>query len=456
MRRVPWSILLLAVAVRWLVAARTEVPGRDGAVYLWMAQQVAHGEPTALFQTVFHPLYGALVGAVLWLLPALEPECAGQLVAGGLGALAVLPLYGAARRLFGARAAAVTALAYATGAWFARHPAECMSEGPFYLCAATWAWALARARVRPVAAGTVAGLGFLLRPEGASMLGFGVLVLLRRRRRRDALLLAAVALPLMALLPLGFQVFGAGATLTPKAAFNYEVGIGHSAEPWLHYLREAAFLPLAAAEQLGWLWLPLVLAGLWRRLRRRRPGADPATVLWLPMLLQCAVAPLLFSHWRFLSGYGLLMLPFAGAATVALWRWLGARHRALPWLLLAVLALAEGRVFGARNRGRGIERDLGRHLGAQLAPGEFVVSDMPRLDFYAGQQPPPPRPILPAWVLERAADPACRFVVLVAGRTDVEDSDLRRLGLEPRTPPPLLSAAAEHRGIRLFARVRTR
>jgi hypothetical protein len=458
-RRAPWSILVLAVAVRWLVCALTEVPGRDGTTYLWMARAFAGGDPGALFQTVFHPLYPALVGAVLWLSPGLDPEFAGQLVAAGLGAAAVVPLWAAAAAMFGPARANVAALAYATGAWFARHPAECMSEGPFFLCAASWAWALVGARTRPLLAGLAAGLAFLLRPEAASMLLVGVLVLGARRQRRAALLLAAVALPLMLLLPCGFAAYGDGFTLTPKAVFNYEVGAGSSPAPLWHYLREAAVLPLAAAEEVGWLWLPLAVVGTVRHWRTRPAGsalAAPAAVLLLPFVLQCLVTPLLFSHWRFLAGYGVLLLPFAGAATVDLWSALRRRHRLLPWLLPVLLAAAEGRVFGARNQGRAIERDLGRYLGARLEAGEFVVSDMPRLDYFAGQEPPPPRPILPATVLARAAEPGCRFVVLVQGRTDIDDAALAKLGLEPLPPPPILSEPAGRRGIRLFVRPRTR
>jgi hypothetical protein len=88
---------------------------------------------------------------------------------------------------------------------------------------------------------------------------------------------------------------------------------------------------------------------------------------------------------------------------------------------------------------------------------------MPRLDFFAGQQPPPPRPITADDVLRRAASPQCRFVVLVVRRgdtgdrrrTDVDDSALSALGLEPMLPPAILSAADE-RSLRLFARTRTR
>ncbi len=453
-RRVPWSFLLLAVIIRVVVAARTAVPGRDGVSYLWMALQFAHGHPAALFATVFHPLYPALVGALLWCWPGVDPVVAGQIVASGLGALAVVPLWAVTRALFGPAAAIGAAAAYSTGAWFARHPAECMSEGPFYLCVAVWAWSLVSPTRRAWLAGTAAGLAFLARPEGAALVVVAVAVLAAERRTRSAAVVGLSALPWLLALPFGFASLGAGFTLTPKAAFNYEVGVGHAASPVLHYLGEALKLPLAAGEELGWLWLPLAIAGVVQHRPRRVAG--PTTLLLLPFALQCLVVPMLQSHWRFLSGFGVLLLPFAGAGAAALWAWLVVRQRLLPWCLVLALAGSECRVFAARNQDRGIERELGRALGSQLAAGEFVVSDMPRLDYFAGQKPPPPRPILPAEVRQRAGQPGCRFVVLVTGRTELDDAALHELGLEPMTAPALLSADVERRGLRLFAKSRAR
>lgn len=459
MLRAPWWCLLFAVAIRLLVACRTEVPGRDGVAYLWMAERAAAGELSALFATVFHPLYPALVAALLWAMPGLEPVVAGQLVASAAGAVAVVPLWYAARGVFGAPTATVAALAYGGGAWFARHPAECMSEGPFYLAVTVWARALAPERRGAVVAGVAGGCAFLLRPEGLALVLVGVVAFARARQFGRGVALAAVALPIVLLLPCGFWWFGHGMTLTPKAAFNLAVGVGNAASPVLHYLGEALGLPMAAAEELGWLWWPLAIVGFVRHRRARsHPGnvGGPAVgYLVAPFALQCLVVPLLHAHWRFLSGFGVLLLPFAGSAAVDVYRWLRARGRTSAWCFVVVMAAAEGRVGGARNRGAAIERELGRALARNLQPGEFVVSDMPRLDYFAGQQPPPPRPILPSEILRRARDPQCRFAALVVGRTELTEADLREAGLEPAARSPLLSATAARR-IRLFERPRTR
>lgn len=447
-------LLLLTAVVRAVVCVRTAIPGRDGTSYLWMAEQTANGAPAALCATVFHPLYPALVAILLWLWPGLDPVLAGQLVAAGAAALAVVPLWLVARALFGARAALWTGVAYAFGTWFARHPAECLSEGLFHLLVAGWAAALVVGSPRPALAGVLAALAYLTRPEGAVLGLLGAGWSWRRGERRAALLLVLTALPVAALLPLGHALWGGGFTLTPKAAFNYEVGIGAAPSALLHYAIELLRLPGNALEEIGWLWLPLALAGI----ARNRPFElrKPTTLLLLPFAIQCAVVPLLQSHHRFLSGFGVLLLPFAGNAMAALLPWLRARHRLLPPLLIVLVLATDGRVWAARQQDRAIERDLGHWLRPQLLPGERLATDMPRLSWFAGLQPPPPRPIPRAAILAAAAAPECRFVALVAGRSDVAAADLRALGFEQMELPPSLSDSAGQQRIRLYHRPRNR
>jgi hypothetical protein len=443
-------LLLLCAAARFMVCARTEVPGRDGVAYLWMAEQAAAGDPAALFATVFHPLYPALVAGLLSCVPGFDAVAAGQLVAAGTGALAVLPLWALTRTLFGSSAATWAGVAYALGTWFCRHPAECMSEGPFYLAVATWGQALLRERPRPGLAGFAAAAAYLLRPEGAALFLCGGLWLLHRRDRRAVWSFAAAALPFAAILPAGYAAWGSGFTLTPKAGFNYEAGVGGAAAPLRHYLQELAKVPGSLFENLGFLWFPLGMFGSW--LWRRRQGSDAGLLLLAPLVLQCAVIPLLRSHYRFVSGFGVLILPFAAFGLLRLLEHARRAGPLLPALLVAVVLGSEGRIVAARNRDRAIERELGRWCGARLEPGETVASDMPRFCYFAGQRPPPPRPILAEDLLVQASEPACRFVALVRDRTPgVKPEFLGKLGLEEMELPVLLCGPADQR-ILLFVR----
>jgi hypothetical protein len=448
-QRSPVLLLVLKALVCAFVAARTGVPGRDGVSYLWMAQEAAAGRPESLFATVFHPLYPAMVGALLRAIPGLEVELAGQLVACSCATLAILPLWGTARALFGERAAWWTGLCYVVGAWFARHPAECLSEGPFFLLVTLWTFALTRARPQAFVAGAAAALAYLCRPEGAALIVLGSLWLWCRRERARTMELLLGALPLAALLPAGYAMFGDGFTLTPKAAFNWSVGAGSAGHGgFARVLAEAANLPWAAFEEIGFMVLPLVIGGLF--LQRPRQWRDPRWLLLAPFLVQCCAVILVRSHYRFLGGFGILLLPFAGVAADALWQALQRKHRLLPWLLPSLLLASEARVC-RRNPEREVEREIGRFLGERLAPGETVASDMPLLVFYAGRRPPEPKPISASELLAAAARPECRFVAVVAGRTDLPPDRLAELGLEPLELPALLSGLAGRRGVQVWA-----
>lgn len=456
MLRGPLPLFLLKACLCLWVSVRTVVPGRDGVSYLWMGESSALGNIEALWSTVFHPLYPGLIRMVLRSWPGLDVELAGQLVACGAASLAVFPLWALCRNLHGPRAAWWATLCYAIGTWFTRHPAECLSEGPFFLLVVLWAWLLARPEPLAVLAGLAGALAYLTRPEGAALMVLAPLWLWRGRRD-GALAMEAIlgAAPIAGLLPLGYAIWGDGFTLTPKAWFNWSVGAGDAAAGGAaHVLAELADLPGVAFEELGFVVLPLVVAGL--IMRRPRGWQDPAWLLVVPFVLQCAVVPLLQSHHRFLAGFGVLLLPFAGVAAAVAWSALARRGpRWLPWLLPVALIVADARVVLPRNADREIERELGRHLGILLRPDETVASDMPRLVWFAGRRPPPPRRIGAEELLRAAADPRCGAVVWVAERTPgVDPAALAKVGLEPLLLPALLSQAAGRRGILVHARKR--
>jgi hypothetical protein len=160
------------------------------------------------------------------------------------------------------------------------------------------------------------------------------------------------------------------------------------------------------------------------------------------------------SHHRFLTGFGILLLPFAGAAAASAWQALARKGRPWPWLVpLLLLASEPGRLLWPRDpeQDRSVERDVGRWLGGRLRRGETVASDMPRLVFFAGRRPPEPRPITADEILAMAARPQCRFVAVVRGRTELPAERLRKLGLEPLELPALLSGPAGRARVQVWA-----
>lgn len=454
MRAVPLGLFVLAVVVRAVVALRTLVPDRDASAYLWMADQVAAGRIEAAFGTVFHPLYSLLVAAVLWCAPALGSVLAGQLVACGAGALAVLPLFALTQRMFGRSAAVAAGVLYAVGIWFARHPADCLSEGLFYLLVASAVSLLVREErgaKQLLGAGLLAGLAYGTRPEGATLLVVGAAWLWFAGARWwiYALGFAVTAAPW----PLGWARWGGGFTLTPKASFNYAVGAGGEDSSVAHYFGHLAQVPGELFEALGYVATPMILVGLF--LARPWKVRHPATLVASLFAVQIAVVPLLFSHIRFLSGYGCLMLAFAGLTVRVLWP----HTKSLPAVAVALLGVVAVtgdlvRLPAERRADRVVLIDVGTWLRPRLQEGETIATDMPRLAYFAGVEPGPPRRITREDILEACKSSATRYAVVVASRTAVTEDDLRSAGFEPEDVPTWLRAKIAEREMLIYRRSR--
>lgn len=445
------TLFALACATRALVAWRTVVPARDSEAYLWMAEHASRGEWAALFQTVFHPLFSLLVAPFIAL--GVEPIPAAQLVSCGLGACAVLPLHALTKRMFDERAAMFACLLYAVGIWFVRHPADCLSEGPFFFVVAVAGWLATRSQSRStaLAIGVCSGIGFGLRPEGLAIAILAVPWFLVRGQGRFAAIAAcgaaATTLPWM----LGWAEFGPGFTITPKASFNYDQGIGGQQGGLTHYVEHALAVPGIAFEAIGYVALPLACLGWWRARPHAWRGA--ATLLVGMFVLQCAIIPALRSNIRFLAGFGILLLPFAGYGAMTIWRSLRTRRTWVAFVLIAVTIGADVARLPLERRGdRRVLIDLGRHLGALLEPGETIATEMPRLAYFAGLAPIPPRRIHRAEILAQAERPNTQFVAVVVPRTGVVAEDLRPLGFEPLELPRDLASAADARHILMWVR----
>ena len=165
-----WFLFVLATAVRFIVACRTHVIAKDGAtVFISMAQQMAAGNWRAVVLHPHHPLfslgiYGAYLAVGNWLVAA---QATGILV----GALAIFPLFGLVRPVFGQAAAVAAGLVFAFHTPSARSAADVISEPLFMLCVLSAGCCGLRAwrKAHPgwgALAGLAAGLAYLTRPEG--------------------------------------------------------------------------------------------------------------------------------------------------------------------------------------------------------------------------------------------------------------------------------------------------
>ena len=174
-RWLPWALVLLGGVVRALRWAQTAVMMNDGPTFLRLAGYAANGDFTSLLRHPFHPLYPLAIAAATPVFGS--PERAAVAISIAAGALAVGALYALLRQAFDARVAAIG------GFLLAVHPTALeltdIQSDPLYLAlflasaALLWRAYAAASPGRAFAAGLVAGLAYLTRPEGVGTLVVG-------------------------------------------------------------------------------------------------------------------------------------------------------------------------------------------------------------------------------------------------------------------------------------------
>ena len=424
--------LIGALLAGWvlLLAATTPVPSEDGVSYLWMAQRFAAGDCTAALATVFPPGYSLLLA------PAIALGAAPEAAAHWLGAITLAatlwPLARLAASLGGPAAAGPAVLLFAASPLLSRLGAEVYSEPPFLLLMA-WG-ACAALRERWFLVGLCSALAFWIRPEGSLLAASYMLVQPRQAWR--------------ALLPV------AGGVLA-LATLRWWCGHGFDPLPIHAFHEQRDDLPERGRLFSNLLALPgpwceaFALAGLLVLpcLRWQPKAARP--LVW-QVLLQVAVILTFVVRRRFFVSCAIAVHALAGPVLAKLRK---------PWrvgLLAAALLLALwSGATGGIEANRAVERDLGEWLRPQLRSGERLVCDLPRVVWYAGQPPQPPRHHTAAQMAAMVAAPEVTCVVL---RTRGDRSQFTQLQpqllqrFERKALPEPLAAAADARGVAVFVR----
>jgi hypothetical protein len=420
----------LGAAFRLLLAARTPVPSEDGASYLWMAQRLAAGDASAALGEVFPP------GLALLLAPlvacGLEPFAAAQWFGALCGALTALPVAAIAHRQAPGSAIAAAVL-WASGSLLARNAVEVYSEPPFLLVMALGTVCGLRAQWWRL--GLCSGAAFLLRPEGL-LLAAAFVATHRRPALRAALPAAAAVLMLAAARALA----GHGFDPLPLLAFHEQ---RHDLAGRGDLLANLAAVPSAWLEAFG----PAGLLPLLLLLAPRARGAGP--LVW-QIALQIAVVCTFVVRRRFFLSCAVPVAALAAAACARL----PARARAILLALLAAFGAVTAWT-GTIDGDRIAERRLGEHLATALRPGDDLLADLPRVSFFAGRRPKPPRHFDAAQLVAMAAPAEVRFVVLSERSRRGTFADAAR-GLSPHYAelelPADLAALVRQRGIAVFAR----
>lgn len=438
--RLPHGLLgglaVLVVAWHLVLYLRTPVPGEDGVSYLWMAERFAAADWHAGFGTVFPP------GLSLLLAPCLALGVPGELAAWLLSTAAVVaalwPVAAIAARLAQRQhrhAALAAAVLFATSPLLGRLSVEVFSEPAFLVLMAWGTWFGLGGRTP--ALGICAALAFWIRPEGALLAPAMALAAptLREAARRLAL---ATAVTLVGVLLLALCRWLAGHDFDPLPIHGFHATRDELGQrgallanlldlpgPWLEAFGVSGLLALAA---LG--------AGLWPL--RAAALLQVAVVLTFVVRRRFFVSAAVAVHG--LAALAWLRLPTAG-------RWAALSLAALHALLAGW--------NGGIDADRAVDRALGRYLQGQLGAAGRLVSDLPRVVYFAGRQPPEPRlPTLAQLAAQSRADAA--DVVVLGRRLAAEHRaepwpDWRELSL-----PDFLASACAQRGLLVLARRRVR
>ena len=167
-------VFLAALLVRLYFIPFFRVISADGIGYVSAARSLLQGIYSPL--TTYGVVYPSLTAAVS--LAGLSTELAGRLVSAFMGSLLVVPLYLLARDFFNKRVGIIACILVIAWPTLRSWAGEVMTQATYITLIVTWYWLLWRAyrcgsNRWSFAAGTVAGLSYLTRPE--SLVAFAVM-----------------------------------------------------------------------------------------------------------------------------------------------------------------------------------------------------------------------------------------------------------------------------------------
>lgn len=428
--RALWLAAVLLAFWSLVLAWRSPLPSEDGVSYLWIAERFAAGDFTAALSTVFPPGYPLLLA------PWIRLGGNGETVAHWFGAICLAAtLWPLARLATFAGAATVwpVVLLFAASPLPPRLVAEVYSEAPYLLLMAWGAFFGVHGRM--LAMGACAAMAFWIRPEGSLLAASFVLV----TPRSSWASLVPVAIGVLAL-----------------AAWRWSVGHGFDPLP-IHAFHEGRDdLPERGQVLQNLLAVPgpwfegLAFAGALVLPALFRPGTRRLWPFVWQVALQVGVILTFVVRRRFFVSCAVAVHVLAGTVLARFPR----RHR---HALLAV-ALGIGLVSGWNggiDRDRAVERDIGVWLRPQLAAADRLVSDLPRVVFFAGQPPLPPRHFTLEQMLGQIAGADVAWVVVRDRSERVPFAELApELGkrFDRVVLPDELAKAAASRGVAVFRR----
>ena len=165
--------MVLAAAIRLYLAWQYFCISSDGVRYIQAAQDFYAGNFTAGLSSLYPPLYPLMIAALYPLIG--DWEVTGQLWSLVAGVFVLIPLFLLLRRIYGTNVAMVGVFLAAMAPFLARYSAHVRTESPFILLI-TVALLLFHTAIKDRSwnrffyGGLIAGLAYLVRPEGVGLI----------------------------------------------------------------------------------------------------------------------------------------------------------------------------------------------------------------------------------------------------------------------------------------------
>ncbi len=447
-------IFLFSLFIRLFVSFRTLLPSVDGVIFLHMASSFARGHWKEGLSRVFHPLYPLSFAPLLWL--GMDPFDAARLVSSLFGALFTLVVFVTLKRMgFSKWVCVFGAAMTVTPVFPVRYVGDAYSEPLFMflagisLCYATRAAGNGTRDNRKSAfiAGLFSGLAFATRPEGGALV-LGLAFFMPSK----AVFLAAAAIPALPYLLSRILLFS---SLLPSPKISFMLYTGPFGEPSLLsgallFLRHLAMILLLGFETFGPLMWVLVLVGTFAVVVRGNQAGFRVYRIFLAVLAIACVGMACFQvKRRFLADWAIIFAVLSAYPLEMALRKPGLLRLSVIAALLVAAGIDIVRLYPIRREDKVPEKVVGSWIKGKLEESMEVLTDFPRIAYYAGKSPPPPRVPTAKEFEERCRAENVVLVILGRGRKLFNEFKPPR----PWTvlhPPGEIGKAASMRGIVIF------
>ena len=447
-------IFLFSLFIRLFVSFRTLLPSVDGVIYLHMASSFARGHWKEALARVFHPLYPLSFSPLLWL--GMEPFDAARLVSSLFGALFTLVVFVTLKRMgFSKWVCVFGAAMTVTPVFPVKYVGDGYSEPLFMflagisLCYATRAAGNGTRdnRKSVFISGLFSGLAFATRPEGGALV-LGLVFFMPTK----AVFLAAAAIPA---LPYFLSRVLLSSSSLPSPLISFMLYFGPFGEPsllsgairFLLHLSRIFILGFETFEPLKWI---LVLVGTFvLAVRRKRTGPGVYRIFLAVLGLACVGMACFEVKRRYLADWAIIFAVLSAYPLEMALRKPGVLRFSIIAAFLVTAGIDIVRLYPIRREDKVPEKVVGSWIKGKLEESMELLTDFPRIAYYAGKPPPPPRVPTAKEFEERCRAENVVLVILGRGRKLINEFKPPR-PWKVLHPPGEIGKAASRRGIVIF------